>query len=113
MRAEGASANAASSDCQMSEAERERKSRAPGEIDPADRARARNEHGTAGAGAKTRRNEEAARHFVQNPGASLSRIAEWIDSTGKKTTIALYLERGDFWKLCAEEDAAPRLQQTV
>ena len=56
---------------------------------------------------------EAARHLVQNPGASLSRIAESIDSTGKKTTIALYLERGDFWKLCAEEDAAPRLQQTV
>jgi hypothetical protein len=45
----------------------------------------------------------AAHHLVRHPGASYSKIAEAMGSTGKKTTAELYLARDDFWNLCAEE----------
>jgi hypothetical protein len=45
----------------------------------------------------------AARHLVRHPGSSLSEIARAMGSPGKKTTIASYFDRDEFWKLCAEE----------
>jgi hypothetical protein len=46
---------------------------------------------------------KAARYKVRHPGSSFSEIADAIGSPGKKTTVASYFDRPDFWKFCADE----------